>query len=71
MVVSPVEIVQVAQPTAQLDPDLGVERPEGFVEQQHLRLGRKRPGKRDALALPPGELSGKTVAEPIELDEMQ
>ena len=43
------QIVQVAQPAAQLDPDLGVERAERFIEQQHLGLGRKRPSKRDGL----------------------
>ena len=36
--------------------DLGVERAERLVEQQHLRLDRERAGERHALALAAGEL---------------
>src|SRR6266508_4526708 len=41
---------------AQADPYLRVERRERFVEQQHLRPDRERPGERHALLLAPGEL---------------
>ena len=62
-------VVEVAQPGAQVLADLGVERAEGLVEQQHLRLDRQRPGQRHALALAAGELGGEAVGEPVELDQ--
>ena len=37
-------LVEVAQPGAQVLADLGVERAEGLVEQQHLRLRPRAPG---------------------------
>jgi hypothetical protein len=49
-------VVQAAQPAAQLLAHLGVERAEGLVEQQDLRLDGQRPGQRDALALAAGKL---------------
>ena len=49
-------LVQPAQPGAQLGADLGVERAEGLVEQQHARLDRQRAGQGHALALAAGEL---------------
>ena len=60
-----------AQPLAQLGADLGVERAEGLVEQQHLRLDGERPGERHALALAARELGGVAVGEPVELDEAE
>ena len=44
-------VVQASQPRAQLGAHLRVERPEGLIEQQHIGLHRKRPGKRHALQL--------------------
>src|SRR5690606_41920375 len=35
-------VVQAAQPAAQLHPHLGIERTEGFVEQQYGRIDRQR-----------------------------
>ena len=64
-------VVEVAQPGAQVLADLGVERAEGLVEQQHLRLDRERPGQGHALALAAGELGGVAVGEPVELDQAQ
>ncbi len=64
-------VVQAAQPAAQFLPHLGVERPEGFIEQQHARLDRQRAGERDALALPAGELRRVTVGQPVELHQFQ
>ena len=64
-------VVEAAQPGAQVLADLGVERAEGLVEQQHLRLDRQRPGQRHALALAAGELRGVAVGEPVELDQVQ
>ena len=49
-------VVQPPQPRAQLGADLGVERAERLVEQQHARLDRQRAGERHALALAAGEL---------------
>ena len=49
-------VVQPPQPAPQLLPDLGVERAERLVEQQHFRLDRQRPRQRDALPLAAGEL---------------
>ena len=42
-------VVQPAQPLAQLGAHLRVERAEGLVEQQHLRLHGQRAGERHAL----------------------
>ena len=63
-------VVEAAQPVAQLLADLRVERAEGLVEQQHLRLDRERPGQRHALALPARELRRVAVREALELDEV-
>ena len=49
-------VVQAAQPAAQLLANLGIERTEGFVEQQHLGLHRERARQGDALALATREL---------------
>ena len=49
-------LLQGADLLAQLQPDLGVERGQRLVEQQHVRLDRQRPGQRDALLLAAGQL---------------
>src|SRR5262249_54386886 len=51
--------------------DLGVERAEGLVEQQQLRLDGERTGERDTLALAARELARQPVAEALEMDEAQ
>ena len=64
-------VVQPAQPAAQLLPDLGVERAERLVEQQHLRLDGQRARQRDALPLAARELRRIPVAEVVELHELR
>ena len=64
-------VVQPPQPAAQLLADLGVERAEGLVEEEHARLDREGAGEGDALALAAGELRGQAVGEPVELDHAQ
>ena len=64
-------VVEAAQPGAQVLAHLGVERTEGLVEQQHLRLDRQRPGQGHALALAAGELDGVALGEPVELHQLQ
>ena len=64
-------VVQAAQPLAQLGADLGVERAERLVEQQHPRLDRERAGERHALALAAGELGRVALGEAGEPDDPQ
>ena len=49
-------VMQLAQPAAQFQPDLGVQRAEGFVEQQNAGLDRQGAGQRNPLPLASGEL---------------
>ena len=56
---------------AQLLADLGVERAERLVEQQHLRLDRQRAGQRHPLALAAGELRRVAVRELLEVHELE
>ena len=51
-------VVQPAQPGPQILTDLGVQRPERLVEQQHLRVYGQRAGQGHALTLTAGELVG-------------
>ena len=51
-------VVQPAQPGPQILANLGVQRTERLVEQQHLRIDRERARQRHALTLPAGELVG-------------
>ena len=64
-------LVQAAQPVAQLDPHLRVERAERLVEQQHLRLDRQRARERHPLPLPARQLRRVALAEAVELDQRQ
>ena len=50
---------------------LGVERAERLVEQQHLRVGRERPHQRHALALAAGELRRHALGVVLELHERE
>ena len=53
------------------DADLGVERAEGLVEQQHLRFVGQRARHRDALLLAAGELRRQAVVHAIERHQPQ
>ena len=64
-------VVQPPQPAAQLLADLGVERPEGLVEEKDARLDREGAGEGDPLALAARQLRGQPVGEPVELDHPQ
>jgi len=64
-------VVEAAQPGAQLLAHARVEGAEGLVQQEHAGLHRERPGQGHPLALPPGELRGVALGEPLELDELQ
>ena len=64
-------IVQAAQPAAKLLAHFGVERAERLVQQQHPRLDGQRAGEGDALPLSTGELGGKAVAGPVQLDQLK
>ena len=57
--------------SAQRHADLGVERRERLVEQQHLRADRQRAGQRHALLLAAGELIRVAVAQPRHVDQLQ
>jgi len=64
-------LVQPPQPAPQLQADLGVERAEGLVEQQHARLHRQSPGQRHPLPLATGKLTRIPFAQPAQLNEVQ
>ena len=51
-------VVQSAQPGPQVLADLGVERAERLIEEEHLRIHRQRTGQGHALALAAGQLIG-------------
>ena len=59
-VVVPTSSLDAADLVAQLDPDLGVERGQRLVEQQHRRLDRQRPGEGHPLLLAAGQLVRRT-----------
>ena len=63
--------VQVVQPPPELLADARVQRAERLVQQQDLRAGRQRAGKRDPLALPTRKLVGVAVGERGQLDQLQ
>ena len=56
---------------AQADADLGVERRQRLVEQQHARARRQRAGQRDALLLAARQLEGIALAVAGEADELE
>ena len=55
----------------ELAAQLGVERAEGLVEQEHRRREHERPRERDALLLPTRELMWAPLPEPAEADELE
>ena len=63
--------MKLTQPDAQVLADLGVQRAERLIEQEHPRLDGERAGERDALLLPAGELGGKTRPEISEPDDIE
>ena len=65
------DVVELAQPLAQLRADARVEGAERLVEQQHLRLRCERASEAHALPLAARELSWVAVAEALQLDEVR
>jgi hypothetical protein len=63
--------LHAADGPAQLLADLGVQRAEGLIEQQHLRLVRQRARHGDALLLAAGELRGQALVHAFERHELQ
>ena len=71
IVVTWISSCSAAQPLAQLGAHLRVERAEGLVEQQHLRLHGQRARQRHALQLAAGELGGIAAGEPVEAHQAE
>ena len=67
----PTSSLDPADLLAQLHPDLGVERGQRLVEQQHLRLDRERAGQRHPLLLAAGDLVRVAVGVVAEADELE
>ncbi len=64
-------VMQLAQPTAQFEPDLRVQRAERFVEQQDAGFNGQGARQRDPLALASGELRGIPAGQILQLDQTQ
>ena len=64
-------VVQFAQPAPEIATDLGVERAERLVQQEHTRVDGKGARKRDALTLPARELGGTALAKATQLHEIE
>ena len=64
-------VVDLAQRSAKLASDLGVERSERLVEEEDARLASKRSGERDPLALAARELMGIAAAEAGKLHQLE
>ena len=62
-------LVQLLDLGAHLDPQLGVEVRQGFVEQEDLGLAHKRAAHRDALALAARKLTGLAVQIGMDLQK--
>ena len=63
--------LHLADGAAQLLADLGVERAEGLIEQQHLGLVRQGARHRDALLLAAGQLRRQPVVHALERHQSQ
>ncbi len=63
--------LHLADGAAQLLADLGVERAEGLIEQQHLGLVRQRARHRDALLLAAGQLRRQPVVHALQRHQPQ
>ena len=57
-------LLEVVEQVDDLGLDGDVERRDGLVEQDQLRVDRQRPGDPDPLPLAPGELVGEAAARP-------
>ena len=68
--VMPTSSLQRGQVVLQLLAQLGVERAERLVEQQHRRLQDQRPGQRHALLLAARQLRRPPLLEPAEAHEL-
>src|ERR1022692_674381 len=64
-------LLQRLQLDLQRPAQLGVQRAERLVKQQHRRLQHERPGQRDPLLLAAGQLSGAALGERAQLDQVQ
>ena len=64
-------VVQAAEPLPEFLPDLGVQRAERLVQQQHFRLDGQRAGQGHALPLSAGKLMRIAVGHAIQLHEFQ
>ncbi len=64
-------LVQARQPATQLLADLGVQRAERLVQQQHFWLDRQGAGQGNALALSTRQLLRITVGQPVQLHHVQ
>lgn len=62
-------LLELEQLVLHLPADERVERGERLVHQQHVRVGRERPGEADALAHPARELRGQRVLPAVEPGE--
>ena len=62
---------KLAQPAPKLLPHVGIQRPEGLIEQEHLWLNRQRAGQYHALTLPARELCWIAVREAFQLHQAE
>ena len=67
----PTSLVQRAQLDLQCLAQLGIERAQRLVEQQHLRPQHQRPGQRDALLLAARQLVRFALAVALEPHQLQ
>ena len=63
--------MQLTQPATQLFTHLGVQRAEGFIQQQNLWFNRQRARQRHALLLPAGQLRRKAIRQMRKLYHLQ
>ena len=63
--------VQAHQPFAQLLANLGIDRSEGFVEQEYRRPWGECPGNGHPLALATGQLVRQAASETVEPEELE
>ena len=61
-------VVEAAQPVAQFLSDFGIERTEGFVEQEDFRFDSQSAGEGNTLPLTSGKLAGKSLSKLGELN---
>jgi hypothetical protein len=64
-------VVEAAQPVAQFFSDFGIERTEGFVEQEDFRFDCQSAGEGNTLPLTSGELARKALRKLGELNGLE